>query len=217
MAHNTPHDIEVLRNKINHHGIFRVPPKSKEMPSMNGTGFYTWQFYLRSALLDARSLQTISNDFWNRFEESYRACPFQIAGVEAAAVPIITALVCSAAERGITLDAFTIRKERKAYGRRNLIEGSPSDLPVLFVDDLTSPQHNAFWHAVHALSVHGLRLAEDAYVLVRKQESAVSPRIATSIGTVTVHSLFTLDDFALELADYLDEQQAATADQARAA
>ncbi|USX25168.1 hypothetical protein NHH73_21525 [Oxalobacteraceae bacterium OTU3CINTB1] len=217
MAHTTPHDIEVLRNKINDHGIFRVPPKSKEMPSMNGTGFYTWQFYLRSALLDARSLQTISHHFWSRFEETYRARPFQIAGVESAAVPIITALICSAAERGITLNAFTIRKERKAYGRRNLIEGAPNGLPVLFVDDLTSPQHNAFWHAVHALSVHGLRLAEDAYVLVRKQERAVSPYIATSIGTVMVQSLFTLDDFALELADYLDEQQAATADQARAA
>ena len=217
MAHTTSHQIEVLRNKINDHGIFRVPPRSKEMPSMNGTGFYTWQFYLRSALLDAGSLQTISSHFWSRFEQAYRTRPFQIAGVESAAVPIITALICSAADRGITLNAFTIRKERKAYGRRNLIEGAPNDLPVLFVDDLTSPQHNAFWHAVHALSVHGLRLAEDAYVLVRKQESAVSPYIATSIGTVMVHSLFTLDDFALELADYVDEQAAATAGQARAA
>ncbi|GJI95322.1 hypothetical protein RugamoR57_20400 [Duganella caerulea] len=203
-------EIEVLRNKINDHCIFRVPHKSKELPAMNGGGFYTWQFYLRTALLDARSLATISRDFWNRYETVYANQPFQIAGVESAAVPIITALVCSGAERGITLNAFTIRKDRKEYGRRNLIEGAPNDLPVLFVDDLTSPQHNAFWHGVYAIGMHGLVLAEDAYVLVRKQERAVSAFIETSIGTVQVQSLFTLDDFELEQADYAAARRAAT-------
>ncbi|WP_343731674.1 hypothetical protein [Duganella sp.] len=206
MARANEDDIEVLRRKINDHCIYRVPPKSKELPAMGG-GFYTWQFYLRSALLDARSLLTISQHFWRRYGGEYRDAPFQIAGVESAAVPVITALVCSAAERGITLNAFTIRKNRKDYGRRNLIEGTPNDLPVLFIDDLTSPLHNAFWHAVHALSTHGLMLAGHAYVVVRKQERAVSPLIATSIGTVRVESLFTLDDFQLELEDYLAQRQ----------
>jgi len=202
-------EIAVLRDKINDHCIYRLPAKSKELPAMNGAGFYTWQFYLRAALLDARSLRTICADFWQRYAAAYEAEPFQIAGVESAAVPMITALVCSAAERGITLNAFTIRKDRKEYGRRNLIEGKPNDLPVLFIDDLTSPQHNAFWHAVHAISLHGMTLADDAYVLVRKQESQVSPYIATSIGRVKVQSLFTLDDFALELDDYHAEKHAA--------
>lgn len=217
MSRTEQSDVEVLRNKINDHCIFRVPSKSKELPAMNGNGYYTWQFYLRTALLDARSLATICRDFWSRYETTYANQPFQIAGVESAAVPIITALVCSAAERGITLNAFTIRKNRKEYGRRNLIEGAPNALPVLFVDDLTSPQHNAFWHGVHALGMHGLVLAEDAYVLVRKQERAVSAYIETSIGTVQVQSLFTLDDFALEQAAYDAQQRAAAAAPALAA
>lgn len=199
-------DILILRNKINDNGICRVPLHSKELPAMNGQGYYSWQFYMRSVLLDAHSLDTICRDFWWRYGEIFETAPFQIAGVEAACVPIITALVCSAAQRGYKLNAFTIRKQRKEYGRRNMIEGTPSQLPVLFVDDLTSPMHSAFWHAVHVLAQHGLSLSEHAYVLVRKQLREVPPYIATSIGTVEVQSPFALDDFSLEMAAYQNEK-----------
>jgi orotate phosphoribosyltransferase len=204
-------DILILRNKINDYGICRVPLNSKELPAMNGQGYYTWQFYLRPVLLDAHSLKTICNDFWRRYAKVFETSPFQIAGVETASVPIITALICSSAERGYALNAFTIRKERKAYGRRNVIEGVPNELPVLFVDDLTSSMHSAFWHAIQVLSEHRLSLCEHAYVVVRKQMREVSPCIATSIGTVVVQSPFALDDFSLELAAYQEERMGAPA------
>lgn len=195
-------DIQILRNKINNTSIYRVPPKSKEMPAMGGGGYYSWQFYLRNSLLDPKSLETIALDFWNRFEATYKIQPFQIAGVEAAAVPIITAIILKGFHLGVSVNAFTIRKTRKDYGRRNIIEGNPNELPVLFVDDLTSPQHSAFWHAVHVLSSYNLALTEDAYVIVRKQLRNISPFIETSIGTVLVQSMFTLDDFDLEYNTY---------------
>lgn len=202
MIHSASPDIQLLRNKINSTSIYRVPPKSKEMPAMGGAGYYSWQFYLRNSLLDPVSLETISSDFWNRFEAMYKTQPFQIAGVEAAAVPIITAIIIKGFCMGISVNAFTIRKARKDYGRRNIIEGNPNDLPVLFVDDLTSPQHSAFWHAVHILSSSNLALTEDAYVIVRKQMRSISPFIETGIGTVLVQSMFTLDDFDLEYHAY---------------
>lgn len=192
-----------LKNKINSEGIFRVPENSKELPSIKGAGFYSWQFYLRSVLLDPVSLKVIADDFWSRFSAVFASKPFQIAGVEAAAVPILTAIILGGAERGLTVNAFTVRKERKEYGRRNLIEGKPNNLPVMFIDDLTSAEHKAFWHAIHAFSSHNLSLFEFGYVLVRKQNSHSTPYIGTSIGLVKIESLFTLDDFVLSMEDYL--------------
>src|SRR5580704_3959523 len=171
--------VKRLRDTINDHCIVRVPNGSKELPALDGQGYYTWQFYLRRVLLDPDCLQLICEDFWNRFEQLFKIEPFQLAGVESAAVPLITALVLDGARRRLDINAFTIRKNRKSYGLRNLIEGSPSDRRVLFVDDLTSPQHKAFWHAMHAISQSGLKLNGRGYVLVRKQNAEVSPVIDT--------------------------------------
>jgi orotate phosphoribosyltransferase len=194
-----------LRDTINDKCIVRVPRGSKELPALNGEGYYTWQFYLRRVLLDADCLRLVCTDFWNKFEQRFRAEPFQLAGVESAAVPLITALIIDGAKRRLDVNAFTIRKNRKTYGLRNLIEGSPSGRPVLFVDDLTSPQHNAFWHAIHAISVAGLKLNGFGYVLVRKQKTLESREIETSLGKVTIDSLFTLSDFSMTLEDYAKE------------
>lgn len=205
MANDGVMCVKDLRDTINDKCIVRVPSGSKELPALDGQGYYTWQFYLRRVLLDPHCLQLICEDFWNRFEQLFKLDPFQLAGVESAAVPLITALVIDGARRRLDLNAFTIRKNRKTYGLRNLIEGSPSNRPVLFVDDLTSPQHNAFWHAIHAISQSGLKLNGRGYVLVRKQNVEASPVIETSIGRVTIDSPFTLSDFSMTLEDYARE------------
>jgi hypothetical protein len=197
--------VRTLRDTINENCIVRVPNGSKELPALDGQGYYTWQFYMRRVLLDPDCLRLICEDFWNRFERLFELEPFQVAGVEAAAVPLITALVVDGARRRFRLNAFTIRKTRKIYGLRNLIEGSPSGQPVLFIDDLTSPQHNAFWHAIHAISQSGLKLNGHGYVLVRKQNAEACPMIETSMGRVKIESLFTLSDFSLTLEDYAKE------------
>lgn len=194
-----------LRDTINDKCIVRVPNGSKELPALDGQGYYTWQFYMRRVLLDPDCLQLICEDFWKKFEQLFNLEPFQLAGVESAAVPLITALVIDGARRNLDINAFTIRKTRKAYGLRNLIEGSPSGHPVLFVDDLTSPQHNAFWHAIHAISQSGLKLNGRGYVLVRKQNAETCPVIETSMGRVKIDSLFTLSDFSTTLEDYARE------------
>jgi len=187
---------EALRNHINDHCIMRVPQGSKEMPAKGGQGYYTWQFYLRSAVLRADHLTFIAQEFWSRFFELSRKAPFQIAGVEQACIPMLTAILMDAGVDGV--QAFTIRKEFKTYGLGNIIEGEPSDLPVLFVDDLTSPQHHTFWHFVRVIKRAGLQLYPHAFVLVRKQRAAESPIIATSFGPITVEGIFTLDDFDLD-------------------
>jgi orotate phosphoribosyltransferase len=198
--------LERVRELINDHCIARVPRGSKELPALGGRGYYSWQFYLRRAVLDPDCLHVVCHDFWTKFEERFRATPFQLAGVESAAVPLITALVLDARQRKHDLRAFTIRPERKTYGKRNIIEGSPSELPVVFIDDLTSPQHNSFWHAMHAISSVGLKPYSHGYVLVLKQAASETRAIPTSMQRVFIESLFTLSDFDLNFDNYHEKR-----------
>src|SRR6266478_2504902 len=168
---------EELRRFINKHCIRRVPPGSQEMPNMEGNGFYAWQFYLRPAILSQHYLAHIADSFWERFHEPFHKNPFQIAGIESASISLITAILLRAPV-SVKLNAFAVRKERKKYGIGNVIEGISNDLPVLFVDDLTSPKHYAFWKTVRALSEAKLRLYSHAFVVVRKQQRQVDSTIA---------------------------------------
>lgn len=189
--------LDELLAYIDENCIARVPAGSRELPSIDGKGFYRWQFYLRSALLEARFLDMIARTFWDRFSERFARAPFQLAGVESASLPIITALLLEAHRRGHATHAFSIRKTRKEYGLRNIVEGRPANLPVMLVDDLTSPQHKALWHAVNVLQAEGLRLYETCFVIVSKVPRETAGQINTSIGSIAIEHLFDLDDFGL--------------------
>jgi orotate phosphoribosyltransferase len=195
---------EKLRSFINERCIARAPKGSKEMTSLTKGEYYWWQFYLREAILVPEHLDFIAQQFWHTFLPLYKQRPFQLAGLEQASIPILTALlIYGAAAFELPISAFTVRKEYKAHGKGNIIEGRPNNkLPVVFVDDLTSPQHDAFWHCVREFNRAGLRLYPRAFVLVRKQYLADPPQIVTSHGTITIEGIFTLNDFALTFEDY---------------
>ncbi len=187
---------------INKECIVRAPTGSKELPALGGTGYYTWQFYLRAALLNPLCLQLICDDFWDKNLAFFNETRFQLAGVESASLPLLTALVIDGAKRGVNINAFSIRKNRKEYGKRNLTEGKPTDEPVLFIDDLTSPKHNAFWHAFYGIGLEGLTMCGRGYVLVLKKHSHESRIIQTSAGDIYIDSLFTLSDFILSFEEW---------------
>ena len=56
--------------------------------------------------------------------------------MEMAAVPLVAAILMTAARNGYQVNGFIIHKERKRYGRMNAIEGDLSDAPILIVDDI---------------------------------------------------------------------------------
>lgn len=72
-----------------------------------------WMIDLRPFLLDAKNLSKLCGYVWEKFEDRL---PFQIGGMEMAAVPLVTALVLSAHARGLKTSGFVIRKERKRTG-----------------------------------------------------------------------------------------------------
>jgi len=195
---------EGVRNFINHRCIQRVPQGSKEIVSYeNPNQYYDWQFYLREICLEPAALAFVAEQFCKTNAVRFKEKPFQIACVEQAGNYLLTAILLGGATRGIPIHAFAVRKNYKDFGIGNIIEGRPDyRLPVMFIDDLTSPTHNTFWHFVRVLKRFKLSLYPWCFVLVRKQRRSEPRQLATSFGEVMIESLYCLDDFNMTLADY---------------
>jgi orotate phosphoribosyltransferase len=67
----------------------------------------TWLVDLRPVLLDARALRYIAELFWERFADKL---PFQIGGLETAAIPLVSAIAIEGDRRGHRINAFFVRK-----------------------------------------------------------------------------------------------------------
>lgn len=107
---------------------------SDTLKIMSPTGqIQKWLIDLRPVLLNVDALEIITDAFWDRYEEEL---PFQIGGMEVAAVPLVTALLMKAKQRGLETSGFVIRKERKKSGLGKIIEGTLNDHPILLVDDI---------------------------------------------------------------------------------
>lgn len=190
------------RNFINDRCIVRVPQGSKALLAHpNRGGFYTWQFYLREALLTPRVLADIASDFLARYGGPLSRGAVQLCGVESASTPLLTAFVLACAARGWDVNAFSIRKARKAYGLRNWIEGKPNDKPAMLVDDIVSESHATAIHGANVLADHGIALANHAYAVVYKTMTPESS-IRLLGHDVRVGAMFSLRDFNLTLDDY---------------
>jgi outer membrane protein assembly factor BamB/orotate phosphoribosyltransferase len=93
----------------------------------------SWLIDLRPALLDAQFIDWVAEAFWISFGQEM---PFQIGGMEVAAIPLMTAIQLKALGLGTQVNAFVIRKQRKEYGAGQRIEGILTDAPIVLVDDL---------------------------------------------------------------------------------
>jgi len=94
---------------------------------------FTWIFDLRPLLLDGQMLQLAAELFWERMGHLW---PFQVAGIELTAVPLLGAIIVEGARQGRPTTALVVRQKRKKTGRNRLVEGSPDpDLPVVLIDD----------------------------------------------------------------------------------
>lgn len=192
-----------VRDFINDHCIVRVPPGSKDLLAHPGTGgWYEWQFYLRAALFEPRVLRAVTVDFLDRYAGPLSTGAVQLAGVESASTPLLTAFALASAAAGCPVNVFSIRKERKAYGLRNWIEGRAlQDVPALLVDDIVSEAHATAIHGANVLADHGIPLASRAYALVYKTMEPERP-IRLLGHDVTIDAPFSLRDFNLTVAEY---------------
>jgi outer membrane protein assembly factor BamB len=182
-------DKQLLEQYILTNCIHKHSP-SKPLIRKNG-GTYAWMFDLRSLALDSDMLNAYANLFW---DEMYKHMPFQLAAVELAGVPLMSALLHAAQDRGISTNGLIVRTKRKKYGLQKLVEGSPSLLPVVVIDDSCNSA-TAIGKAVVSLQNEGL-LVTRVFTIV---DFYSHQRVEWSFrNKICMHNLFSLDDFNIE-------------------
>lgn len=128
---------------------------------------YSWQLYLSRLLYSPVHIDMIADWFWLRFHRKFEESPFQLAGREWSAIPLLTALPQHFVD--LKLNSFMIRRERKNYGIHNYVEGKPNDLPVLIVDDLCNST-NSFLHCKNVIQNElKLEVYPDIFAVLNKK------------------------------------------------
>jgi outer membrane protein assembly factor BamB/orotate phosphoribosyltransferase len=121
---------DVVSSAIRKHAILRG--ENQRLISAKGNS-YAWLIDLRRLFMDAKLLDAAAELFWR---ECAGLMPFQVGGMEAAAVPFLSAILMKSLSRGTPVSGFAIRKERKTYGAGNSIEGALTEAPIVIVDDI---------------------------------------------------------------------------------
>lgn len=124
---------DFCRRYIDEYCIWR--PKNEEEKKKAGQH---GQFLLRRGIFNSQFATAISLLFLKKIHDEIGHFNFQIAGLETGATPLVQAINLVALQRGINLNSFIIRKDVKASGVKNTVEGIPHPrLPVLICDDTT--------------------------------------------------------------------------------
>ncbi len=155
-------------------------------------GLQKWLIDLRCAFLHAETLESIADAFWDLHREEP---PFQIAGMETAAIPLLTAILLRAPDARKPVNGIIIRKERKTTGLGNSIEGVPTGEPIILVDDILNSGASAE-KARATMTAHNLPLSRMFAVI--DYETAKGRRWKHD-NRISVQSLFKLGDFDLAL------------------
>lgn len=163
-------------------------PKGKEHFLSPSGVESNWLFDFRRVLLKPKVLRAVTTLFLNNFKN---VLPFQIGGIEVAAIPLITGLAMALSEQGYEVNAFFIRKSRKKDGMLKMIEGNVTDEKIILVDDIINTG-KSFVRQVEIAEALGKKIYAVFSILRFKEEAYYSYFHERDIKVI---SLFTLDDF----------------------
>jgi outer membrane protein assembly factor BamB len=121
---------EFLFSAIRDEAILRA--EDRRLIGRNGKD-NRWLIDIRRVSMRASFLDAVADIFW---EMCAPVLPFQVGGMEVAAVPLVSAILMKSVARNTPVNGFIVRKERKTYGTGSLIEGNVSDAPIIIVDDI---------------------------------------------------------------------------------
>jgi outer membrane protein assembly factor BamB/orotate phosphoribosyltransferase len=167
--------------------------QEKDIPLINKQGGkYHWLFDLRRVFMETSTLQAIAQEFWGRYASRG---PFQLAGMETAAIPLLTALMLTAPDDRGPVNGLIIRKNRKTSGLCRAVEGEILNLPIILVDD-TINSGNSAEKACAMLSLEGHEVRDMFVVIDFLSQKGRHWRRANG---VSIQTLFTLKDFGLQI------------------
>jgi orotate phosphoribosyltransferase len=151
-----------------------------------------WLIDLRRLFADAEALERIAAAFFERFRSQ---STFHLAGMEAASIPLLTALALVGRRMGKAVSIAFIRKERKPSGLGRNIEGDLASGPIILIDDVINRGRSAE-KARAVLAQAGAHIASMFVVIDYRSRNGLAWRKQHG---VEIHSLFTLTDFKLDL------------------
>lgn len=162
----------------------------------------SWLFDFRRVLLRADVLNNIGEVFWDTFKNEY---PFQVGGIEVAAIPLITNFVLKSREKEKPANGFFIHKSRKKDGLMKMIEGEIKDEKIILVDDILN-SGKSFIRQVEAVESLGKKVYAVFAILRFRDLEYYSYFHERGIKVV---SLFTLDDFkdTLGISNKIDKKE----------
>src|SRR5262245_23472430 len=161
-----------------------ISPKDKKQ---------NWLIDLRRLFAKPDALEDLATAFFERFKAD---ATFDLAGMESAAIPLVTALALEGRRHGKAMSVAYVRKERKTCGLGRNIEGALGAGPVIIVDEILNTGKSAE-KARATLAQAGVALRCLFIVVDYRSPEGLAWRKRHGIE---VRSLFTLDDFGLELA-----------------
>lgn len=122
--------LEIIRKAI----ISKVfITKNEEYISTPSGNEESWLFDFRKVILTPEVLDAYASLFMETHKDRY---PFQVCGLEVAAVPLISAIVMKSQQLGMPVNGFFIRKSRKKSGLLKMVEGEIAGTPIILVDDI---------------------------------------------------------------------------------
>lgn len=147
-----------------------------------------WLFDFRRIFLKGDTLDVFASLFFERFDGGR---DIQVGGMEAAAIPLVTALVMKAQEKRRALNGFFIRKSRKKSGLLRSVEGALTDEDIVLVDDLIN-SGRSLMKQVEILEQLGKKVTA-IFVVIRFRPLQDYGYFEEK--HIRIESVFTLDDF----------------------
>lgn len=157
-----------------------------------------WLFDFRRVMLKPEILDAYAEVFLEKFKDKY---PFQVCGLEVAAIPLLSAIVMKSKQLGIPVNGFFIRKSRKKSGLLKIVEGEINNKPVILVDDIMN-SGGTFIRQVEVLETVAKEEQKDIRILTTS--SIIRFRDENSYKYfyekgIKVNNFFTLGDFVKDL------------------
>ena len=116
-----------------------------------------------------------------------------VGGMELGAVPMVAAVAVASHHQKYPLSAFFVRKQVKAHGARELIDGYVADgEEVLLIDDVATSGKSMFDALAGVQQEHPRCYVKRALVVIDRQEGAAE---ALAEKGITLVSIFKKSDF----------------------
>jgi outer membrane protein assembly factor BamB len=178
----------LLREQVHQRLKKAFIPRNQRSSVLIDGSIGSWIFDFRPLLLDGETLDSICDLVWETLETEL---PYQVGGLETAAIALVSGLLMKARSHNSSLTGFYIRKSRRKDGLQQHVEGNLTNEKIILVDD-TINSGRSFMRQVEALAAEGKKVSVIC-VLVRFRDESFYTYFKEK--GIRIISLFTIDDF----------------------